>query len=261
MQAVRRAESLIEQEFSHYTEAALEMPRVAERRFPVGKQRIWYRRIRALAAWLDEAGVAVPPELMQSYNLPIVRRVKARVPLKYQFRALNTLRELTRAKLLFPEYLGETEPRSVLDLSAGGCGVAEVFGHYGHEVKVCDYFKEDELNDSGHSYAAIHNVIGLECAFFDGRSMPYPFETDSYDLVLSYQAIDAYGPVSFWYDAVAEMRRIARRDVGLILNPAYPKTPDAQAEKQEFIRRMQDEHGATLGNCVETNLPALRIPA
>ena len=41
----------------------------------------------------------------------------------------------------------------------------------------------------------------------------------SFDVVLCHQALDAYGPVSFWYAAIDDMLRIARRSIGLVLNP------------------------------------------
>jgi len=259
MQARPLALSYIETEAALYRTAATEMPRIARRRFPPGRQRIWQRRILWLAEWLDDHDVTMPGELMQPYPISVPDRVRSAIPLKYQYRALNALREMTRARVMFPELLTHDQPRDILDLSAGGCGTAEVFGHFGHRVTICDYYENDKLNTVGHSYARIHESLGLTCRFFDGRVLPYPFYCDSFDIVLSYQAIDAYGPVPFWYDAVADMLRIARRSVGLVLNPAHPRTPESREQTAQFIADMQDRHSAALSSCPETSLPSLRI--
>lgn len=259
MQARPLALSYIDTEAALYRAAAKEMPRIARRRFPTGRQRIWQRRILWLAEWLDENGVDLPEQLMQPYPIPVRDRVRTSIPLKYQYRALNILREMTRAQVMFPELLAHDQPRDILDLSAGGCGTAEVFGHFGHRVTICDYYEDNNLNTVGHSYARIHEALGLTCRFFDGRSLPYDFDSGSFDIVLSHQAIDAYGPVAFWYDAVDDMLRIARHSVGLVLNPAHPRTPENREETERFIADMQDRHGAALSNCPETGLPSLRI--
>lgn len=260
MQAQQLANAFVSTESADYTLATQQAPRVAARRFSKGKREIWLRRVGRLAQWLDEKNVPVPPELVRSYEMDILGRVRAGIPLKYQFRALNNLRELVRAHILFPELLSNTaEHCHVIDLSAGGCGTYEVFRHFGHDVTVCDFYEDDGFNSVGHSYAAIHDMLGIECGFFDGRALPYSFKDGSFDIVLCHQALDAYGPVSFWYDAIADMLRVARRSVGLVLNPAHPKTDETRKQASKFIEDMRKNYGAKLLGCPETGLPAMRI--
>ncbi|MFB9149880.1 hypothetical protein [Roseovarius ramblicola] len=259
MKAISLARNYIRLETSLYREAAEKSPRVAKRRFPTGRQRIWLRRTARLSKWLDESGVEVPAKIMSPYALGVLDRCRARIPLKYQYRALNGLRELARTHVLFPELLSDGEPVEIIDLSAGGCGTADVLGQYGHKVEICDYFDANKINPMGHSYAELHKFLGLNCRFFDGRSLPYEFADESRDIVLVYQAIDAYGPVAMWYDIVDELLRIARRSVGLVLNPAIPKTPENEAQVVAFIGDMKRDYGATVSTCPETSLPALRI--
>ncbi|MBY5988890.1 methyltransferase domain-containing protein [Roseovarius atlanticus] len=260
MQAQKLAEAFVTTETEGYNLANLQAPRVAERKFAKGKRGIWLRRVGTLARWLDKNDVAVPKELVRSYEIDILSRVRAGIPLKYQFRALNNLRELVRANILFPELVdGLAEPRTIIDLSAGACGTYEVFSHFGHYVTVCDFYQPDGFNNVRDSYAAIHEMLGIECRHFDGRSLPYSFADDNFDIVLCHQAIDAYGPVQFWYDAIDEMLRIARCSIGLVLNPAHPKTADTRAAARTFMEHMRTRHGATFSECPETGLPAMRI--
>jgi len=242
-----------------YDEAARQRPRVAERQFRPGKQGIWHRRISRLIDWHREGDFDLPVDLVRPYALPVLARVEQRIPLKYQYRGLNALRELARAHVMFPEMIAGGAPLKVLDLSAGGCGVADVYGHYGHDVTIRDYFVTGADGMPRNSYTAIHQELGLECEHFDGRERPYDFESDSFDLVLCHQALDAYGPVSSWSEAVGEMLRIARRSVGLVFNPPYPRTPETEAEAAAFIAELSADHVTDEGVCPDTKLVTLRI--
>jgi len=246
-------------EQSAYDEAARARPLVAARQFPKGKQRIWHRRIERLIAWHREGGFDLPQALVQPYAMPVLTRVAHRIPLKYQYRGLNALRELARAHVMFPDMLAAGAPLSVLDLSAGGCGVADVYGHYGHDVTIRDYFATGADGVARSPYAPIHRELGLDCAHFDGRVRPYDFDSGSFDLVLCHQALDAYGPVEDWPGAVEEMLRIARRSVGLVFNPPAPRTPDTEAQAADFVAALCARHPARTGNCPETGLVTLRI--
>lgn len=242
-----------------YDEAARLRPFVAARQFPKGKQRIWHRRIERLIAWHREGGFDLPPVLVQPYALPVLERVVHRIPLKYQYRGLNALRELARAHVMFPEAIAGAAPLGVLDLSAGGCGVADVYRHYGHAVTIRDYFATGADGVPRSPYAAIHRELGLDCAHFDGRVRPYGFDSGSFDLVLCHQALDAYGPVESWPEAVDEMLRIARRSVGLVFNPPAPRTPATEAQAADFIAVLSARHATRMGLCPETGLVTLRI--
>lgn len=253
------AKAYVETEAALYSEAARQRPKIARRKFPVSKQRIWMRRTESLTEWLEERDVNIPPEIMTPYDLDVIDRVRAFIPLKYQFRALNGLRELARTHVMFPELLRESEPREIIDLSAGGCGIADALGYFGHKVDICDYFDENKINPVGDSYAEIHRLLGLTCRVFDGRSLPYGFADNSYDIVLVHQAIDAYGPVSVWSDIVDELLRIARLSVGFVLNPATPKTPENVEKAAAFIADLERDRGAVVSECPETGLPMVRI--
>ncbi|MET4103205.1 SAM-dependent methyltransferase [Roseovarius sp. MBR-78] len=241
-----------------YDAAARERPHVARRQFPKGKQRIWHRRIERLIDWHREGGFDLPAALMRPYALPVMARVSHRIPLKYQYRGLNALRELARAHVMFPE-ITTSAPLSVLDLSAGGCGVADVYGHYGHRVTIRDYFATGPDGVARNPYEAIHREVGLDCAHFDGRARPYGFDSGGFDLVLCHQALDAYGPVASWPEAVAEMLRIARHAVGLVFNPPAPRNPETEAEAAAFVETLRVQHQTRTGICPETGLLMLRI--
>lgn len=246
-------------EIAAYQQAAAQFPRVARRRFPTGKQKIWYRRINGLARWHAERGLDMPGALLRPYAIPVIERVRGGIPLKYQYRGLNALRELARANLLFRDLLTGDAALDVLDLSAGACGIAEVWGHHGHRVMTNDYYASDQRNEVGHSYAPIHRELRITCHRFDGRDRPYAFATASHDIVLCHQALDAYGPVPDWNAALDEMRRVARRAVGLVLNPPAPRTPENLERAAAFVADLRDRHGALSGACPETGLTALRI--
>jgi hypothetical protein len=242
-----------------YEAATVTHPRVAARRFAPGKQAIWYRRMTRLMAWHRERGLDVPGALMRPYRLGVVERARAGIPLKYQYRGLNSLRELGRAHVMFPEMMAADAPLSVLDLSAGGCGIADVYGHFAHEVCVNDYFVPDKDGIPRSPYAAIHADLGLDCRHFDGRDRPYRFDSGAFDIVLCHQAIDAYGPVEAWPEALDEMLRIARRAVGLVLNPPAPRTPETEAQAAAFVADACTRLGARQGECPETGMVTLRI--
>lgn len=256
------AETYIAAEEALYVAASRARPAVASRRFPAEKREKWYRRVRAVAKWLDTNGPepdTVLAEIMTPYEIGIMDRLAARLPIKYQYRGLNGLREYARLWTMFPELLGEAPPQDVLELSCGACGIFDVLSRYGHNVKSYDYLDKDAKNPLGTSYAGIHKALGVACQHFDGRARPYGFAPDSFDIVLVHQALDAYGAVAEWHQIVADLLVIARRSVGLVLNPPAHKDQENREKGTAFINEMKDTYGAIVSQCPETELPTLVI--
>ncbi|HEV8034512.1 hypothetical protein, partial [Yoonia sp.] len=123
------AETYIAAEEALYVAASRARPAVASRRFPAEKREKWYRRVRAVAKWLDTNGPepdTVLAEIMTPYEIGIMDRLAARLPIKYQYRGLNGIREYARLWSMFPELLGDAPPQDVLELSCGACGIFDV---------------------------------------------------------------------------------------------------------------------------------------
>jgi hypothetical protein len=55
------------------------------------------------------------------------------------------------------------------------------------------------------------------------------------------------------------MLRIARRAVGLVLNPPAPRTPETEAQAAAFVADACTRLGARQGECPETGMVTLRI--
>lgn len=80
-----------------------------------------------------------------------------------------------------------------------------------------------------------------------------------FDIVLVHQALDAYGAVAEWRQIVSDLLVIARRSVGLVLNPPAGKDQESREKGAAFIKDMEDSYGATVSRCPETRLPTLVI--
>ena len=86
----------------------------------------------------------------------------------------------------------------------------------------------------GWAYQPIIESLGLTVNLFNAGETPYPYDDKSFDYILCYQALDAYGPIAEWPRIVAEMCRIARKGVVIGFNPPgklYGKGGDWDASR------------------------------
>lgn len=201
---------------------------------------------------------------------------------KYLKRRRNMVRAMNRVHLYLPE-LVHGPPQSVFELSTGHGAVLEVLRHYGHEVMGNDFanmvsgrknrpsalFRSlndpefiREADDYGlpltpdtspdWPYRPIIESIGLPMAIFDAGKTPYPVADASHDYVLCLQAIEHYCHPRDWPGVLAEMRRIARRGIFILLNPMLPDLA-ARADYAaafEAFRALLRRHDAEGFRCV-----------
>lgn len=168
---------------------------------------------------------------------------------KYLVRQVNCQRAWVRLNHHMPEAL-VGGPLDVLELSTAHGATLEILRSFGHRVVGNDYpwvvegadrrhkgerrsWHRTILDDvtavthdnpvadpvEGWPYQPIIESLGLDVRLFDGGAPPYPFDDDSVDHVVSYQAIEAYGGPDRWLDFIREMCRIARKAVVVGFNP------------------------------------------
>lgn len=201
---------------------------------------------------------------------------------KYLKRRRNIARAMNRVHLYLPE-LVHGPPCSVLELSTGHGAILEVLRHYGHTVLGNDYpnmvsgrrerpsalFRSlndpdfvREVDDYGlpiptdaapdWPYRPIIESVGLPMNIFDAGCTPYPVADGAHDYVLCFQAIEHYCHPRDWMAVVAEMRRIARRGIFILLNPMLPDLAARSdyAEAFEGFRSAMRRHDEGGFRCV-----------
>lgn len=248
-----------------YIDAEAETYRVYREQSAANANRIqrkhftWLKRTRALASWLDSQGVAIPASHLKSYPVPPEDRMAAGLPVKYQIRAYNILRDLARVQASCPELLTEGASRQrVLDISSGGCGLYEALVSRHHDIHCLDYFPPDQPRKFGNSYKLIHHLLDLDVPHFDGTVRPSPLASGSYDYVFCFQALDAYAPPDRWIEAADELLRISHKTVVVVLNP-----PPGKIGFEESVRSLTNEISdrsvaVTAFQCPDTRLPGFR---
>lgn len=190
---------------------------------------------------------------------------------KYLNRKRNMRRAMNRVQLFLPELMGGA-PKRVFELSTAHGAILEVLRHYGHDVMGNDFVNmvggdnpkqraifrrvndPDFLRDKDDyglpipvddkivdwPYRPIIDSLKIPMALFDAGKTPYPLETQSFDYVLSMQAIEHYCHPQDWLSVVDEMCRIARQGVFLLLNPMMPEMAADPAYAQAFHQRRAD---------------------
>lgn len=163
---------------------------------------------------------------------------------KYLNRRANLKRAWVRVCMHLPEATIPGETFDILELSTAHGAKLEVLRALGHRVEGTDFaIPEDQLRpyqklrntelgnlDASHNnpikdripgwaYQPIIESLGLEVQLFNAGETPYPYEDKSFDYILCYQALDAYGPISEWPRIIDEMCRIARKGVVIGFNP------------------------------------------
>lgn len=193
---------------------------------------------------------APPRELLREYDLPADAwdHLTRRPQRKYLSRRRNIRRAWNRVQVFLPELMGG-HALEVLELSTAHGAVLEVLRHFGHRVTGNDYANfvasgegrallrapgetisgravDDygiPLGPDGEAadwpYRPIIESIGIPMKLFDCGRLPWPIADKSVDVVLSLQAIEHYCHPSGWDEIVAEMCRVARRTVVVLLNP------------------------------------------
>ncbi len=231
----------------------------------------WIRRTRQSWRSLDGKGVQIPAEFLEPYPFPkndflsddfedIVntRRLIFEVAqIKYQLRGHNLLRELDRCVTLYPEAMDPDTQLSILELSAGGCGGAEVAKHYGNSYQATDF-----TTGRGSVYAPIHRSLDLSVIDFDGSKTPYDFDDGAFDIVACFQAIDAYGYEDRYQTFIDEMLRIARKKVVIVFNPGIrAKEEKLENGFEDLIKKPLENtyKGLTFLQCPSTGAPAVTI--
>jgi len=215
------------------------------------------RRLKAQkiqADLIDLFGQKPPAEFKADYPLDDAGLARNEtLQKKYISRQRNIRRSWNRMQLYLPELM-RGAARDVLELSTAHGGMLEVARHFGHSVMGSDFanmvYRRNnqpmavfrDLNDQDFSretddhgipigaggisdwpYRHIIESIDLPMTIFDGGKTPYPFADNSYDVVMSFQAIEHYCHPKGWMDVVAEMCRISRRTVFLMINPMHPR--------------------------------------
>lgn len=225
------------------------------------------KRLKIQGDLIDLFQEPPPAALLTDYVLDEAAMARvALIQTKYAQRARNIRRSWNRMQLYFPELVRPGAPsRDVLELSTAHGGMLEVARHFGHTVMGSDYanmiYAPDnqpmavfrDLNDpdfvratddhgipigpegtNDWPYRPIIESIGIPMTIFDGGKTPYPFADKSQDVVMCFQAIEHYCHPADWMGVVAEMCRISRRTVFVMLNPAHARFQKNRAYMKAF---------------------------
>jgi len=205
----------------------------------------WCKRSRDIWFRLDQLGIKIPDEFLKVYSIPFEEFLESKIVMKYQVRGYNCLRELLRTVVLIPELLDPEKQYDILELSSGSCANYEVLEHYNNTVQVTDY-----LDGRGSAYTPIHKWLDVDVISFNGGELPYKMGDKSYDYLITYQAIDAYGPPRHWPRFVAEMARIARKKIVIILN----RHAGGATKREWFYNVLQETYPSVeIGECPDTS--------
>lgn len=183
---------------------------------------------------------------------------------KYLNRQTNLNRAWIRINHHLPETLTTDQQLDILEFSTAHGAMLEIWRDKGHKVVGTDYawtaghdhvqnkgvkrkWHEAMLRDlqaevspapahppiTGYPYQAITESLGLDIRLFDGGQWPYPFEDNSFDVVVCYQAIEAYATADKWMEIIREFCRIARKTVVVGFNPLPLHRADDPWEMEE----------------------------
>lgn len=224
--------------------------------------------------WDDLFREPVPAELETPYPLDEAGLARnATIQKKYANRKDNMMRAFNRVQRYMPELMRPgCEPQVVFELSTAHGAILEVARHYGHKVvgndfanfvltkegqssaitrKLGDTDFERHTDDFGFeiaeipaeqewAYRHITESVNIPMKVFDAGALPYPFEDKSVDVTICLQAIEHYCHPDDWADVVAEMCRISRRSIFILLNPMHHKYHEVEGYEEAY-------HKARLG--------------
>lgn len=215
------------------------------------KYKGWILRAAMRCRTLVHAGYQVPEDFLKRYPYSYEALGQSGVVPKYRLRGNNTMRELMRVRSFLPELLDTVEKRTILDLSSGPCGIHEVLGFYGHDVMSADHY-----DVAAPQFRLIYDALGTKPIWFDGRQLPFAFDTNSVDIITCHQAINWYGPYLNWDAHLAELRRICRDKAVVVFNARNQLHLPVRNYISAYCARHPD---TTSRICPDTGLPALVI--
>ena len=216
--------------------------------------------------WLPRLPIEQPTNYrLKNYD---IERINRRIARKYLNRHRNLLRSWIRICTHTPETTVKGSPKDILEFSTAHGAMLELWRALGHNVHGTDYamdpsqlraFKplDDKTRDClerSHSYEVRPEVPGwiyqpiieslnLDVTLFDASKLPYPFEDNSFDIVVCYQAIDAYAEPYDWTKITDEFCRIARSTVVIGFNATPIKQPMAHSAKGWEALRTYNRNG------------------
>lgn len=260
----RKMRQYFNSERAAYKELAQRYPVAAPM---VARLQMWLKRTDHTCQTIVEAGYEIPDSFFQPYTIPkpdfltdqqrggeeAKRPTFQLLQLKYQLRAYNILREYLRCIMFYPEILDRSASYDILELSSGSCATAELAREFNNAYRGVDY-----LSHRGFVYEALHRDIGVHVDEFDGKKLPYDFDDQSCDLLLCFQAIDAYGPAQEYHHFIHEMTRIARRRVVVAFNV---RIGQRSLEFDEVARPLLEQEFPTakFGESKSPDLPVMVI--
>lgn len=218
---------------------------------------------------------APPPEdFTIPYSLTpeqVARLAQHRVQRKYVKRFANIRRSWALLLQYMPELMAQNaRPRDVLEMSTAHGATLEILRHKGHRVRGNDYanflnpknghdsrergvnefvpglHRDDHgfINEKGEIegwiYQPIIESLGLEVDLFDAGQVPYPYEDDRFDCVMSFDALEHYCHPRDWLFVIDEMVRIARRSVLVVTNPVQEHKLKDAAYLEAFYTFQKD---------------------
>ena len=229
----------------------------------------------------------LPVEFTAPYDLSPadMALVSRTVQRKYISRFANIRRGWAILLQHLPELMAErAAPQEVLELSTAHGAILEILTHKGHRAVGTDYPNHlgrgaadsrtrdvNGLDLSGQPdthglnrggavsrwpYQPIIDAIGAEVRLFDAGMLPYPLADASFDTVICLDAIEHYCHPRDWLQIVAELTRIARKSVLLILNPmqAQQEANPAYATPFRAFQRAMRSYDAGGFACVHAGL-------
>lgn len=112
---------------------------------------------------------------------------------------------------------------SVIDFSCGSGATMEIFRYHGASVFGTDFWmknvnlKNPKYYKDIKKYSIFEPLLksqNLQYIIHDGAIVPYPFDSNSYDLVINVGAINAYkGGFPVWENALNEFKRVSRKTI------------------------------------------------
>lgn len=218
--------------------------------------------------WDDLFGEDVPHYLQAPYPLDEDGEARnAAIMKKYADRGRNTRRAWNRLQRYMPELVrANAVPQTVFELSTAHGAILEVARHFGHDVVGNDFANmvfarrgqnvatTRSLNDDSFArdvddwgfkiadnpaaqdwpYRHITEAVDIPMKIFDAGKVPYPLNDKSVDVTICMQSIEHYCHPDDWMAVVAEMCRISRRSIFILLNPMHKRFKDVAGYEDAF---------------------------
>jgi len=158
---------------------------------------------------------------------------------KYLARFKNIRRSWARLVCMFPEGMVKDRPLDVLEMSTAHGATLEILRDLGHHVVGTDFSNDAlalgdakgtpdralnaaltvDVSTADWPYRPIIESLGLDVRLFDAGHVPDPLETDAFDVVMCFDALEHYCHPEDWMKIINEFCRIARKTVIVEINP------------------------------------------